>query len=166
MPQPQAAGPESVNRIRQSFRLKAGLRTRKSRLVRLRKIFLPIKFSCPTFRGSAPTSSPRSIPTARHSPARPGPTRPFSRLIKPPIEGRKIVWVGRFSQPQPPDQNPSILPPKCGTTHSEKPARPSPKNFPTNKIFLPRIPRLGTDVFHSFNSLRPARHGSAQPVSD
>ena len=40
-----------------------------SRLVRLREIFLPIKFSCPTFRGSAPTSSTRSIPTAQHSPA-------------------------------------------------------------------------------------------------
>ena len=40
-----------------------------SRLVRLRKIFLPTKFSCPTFRGSGPRSSTRSIPSARHRPA-------------------------------------------------------------------------------------------------
>ncbi len=53
----QAAGRRT--RIRQSFRLKAGLRTRKSRLVSLRKIFLPTKFSCPTFRGSGPRSSTR-----------------------------------------------------------------------------------------------------------
>ena len=64
-PKPQAAGP----RIRQSFRLKAGLRTRKSGLVSLRKIFLPTKFSYPKFRCSGPGSSTRSIPTARHGPA-------------------------------------------------------------------------------------------------
>ena len=46
--------PAGRTRIRQSFRLKAGLRTRKIRLVSLRKIFLPTKFSCPTFRGSGP----------------------------------------------------------------------------------------------------------------
>jgi hypothetical protein len=40
-----------------------------SGLVRLRKNFLPTKFSCPTFRGSAPMSSIRSIPTARPCPA-------------------------------------------------------------------------------------------------
>ena len=37
-----------------------------------------------------------------------------------------------------------------------KRAGPSPRNFPTNKIFLPHIPGLGTKVFHSFNYLRPA----------
>ena len=41
------------------------------------------------------------------------------------------------------EQNPAILPPKGGTTHSQNPAGQSPKNFPTNKIFLPHIPRLG-----------------------
>ena len=41
-------------------------------------------------------------------------------------------------------------------------ARQSPKNFPTDKIFLPQIPRLGTEVFHPFNSHRPARPGPAQ----
>ncbi len=62
-PQPQTGG----TRNRQTFRLKAGLRTRKIRLVSLRKIFLPIKFSYPTFRGSAPMASTRSIPSARAS---------------------------------------------------------------------------------------------------
>ena len=38
----------------------------------------------------------------------------------------------------------------------EKAGCQSPKNFPTNKIFLPQIPRLGAGVFHPFNSLRPA----------
>ena len=28
----------------------------------------------------------------------------------------------------------------------------SPENFPTNKIFLPHIPRLGAEVFHPLNS--------------
>ena len=64
-PKPPAGG----TRIRQSFRLKAGLRTRKSGLVSLRKIFLPTKFSYPKFRGSGPGSSTRSMPTARHGPA-------------------------------------------------------------------------------------------------
>ena len=36
-------------------------------------------------------------------------------------------------------------------------AGPSPRNFPTNKIFLPHIPGLGTKVFHPFNS--PLLHG-------
>ena len=62
-------------------------------------------------------------------------------------------------------QNPSILPPKGGTTNSEKRAARSPKNFPTNKIFLPKIPRLGADGFHPSNSHRPARPGPAQPSS-
>ncbi len=69
-----------------------------SRLVSLRKIFLPTKFSYPTFRGSAPMASTHPIPTAQHRPALPSAT--ISRLIKPPIEGRKILWVGRFPQPQ------------------------------------------------------------------
>jgi hypothetical protein len=60
-------------------------------------------------------------------------------------------------------QNPSILPPKGGTTNSEKPAGPSPKNFPTNKIFLPHIPRFGAGVLHPFNFLRP---GQLNRVSD
>ena len=47
-----------------------------------------------------------------------------------------------------------------------KRAGQSPKNFPTNKIFLPKIPRLGADGFHSSNSHRPARPGPAQPFSD
>ena len=64
-PQPQTGG----TRNRQSFRLKAGLRTRKSGLVSLRKKFLPTKFSYPKFRGSGPGSSTRSMPTARHRPA-------------------------------------------------------------------------------------------------
>ena len=64
-PKPPAGG----TRIRQSFRLKAGLRTRKSRLVSLRKIFLPTKFSCQKFRGSAPMASTHPIPTARQGPA-------------------------------------------------------------------------------------------------
>ena len=62
-----AAG--SRTRIPQSFRLKAGLRTRKSGLVSLRKIFLPTKFSCQKFRGSAPMASTRSMPSARQGPA-------------------------------------------------------------------------------------------------
>ena len=36
-------------------------------LISLRRNFLPIKFSCPTFRRSGPGSSTRSIPSARHS---------------------------------------------------------------------------------------------------
>ena len=61
------------------------------------------------------------------------------------------------------DQKPSNLPPKGGTTHSQNPARQSPENFPTNKIFLPHIPRLGADGFHPFNSLRS---GQLNRVSD
>jgi hypothetical protein len=38
-----------------------------------------------------------------------------------------------------------------------KPARQSPKNFPTNKIFLPHIPRFGAGVLHPLNSLRPTQ---------
>ena len=44
-------------------------------------------------------------------------------------------------------------------------AGPSPRNFPTNKIFLPHIPRLGAEVFHPSHSHRPARPGPAQPFS-
>ena len=54
--------------------------------------------------------------------------------------------LGRFSKPQ-----------TGGTTHSRKRAGQSPKNFPTNKIFLPKIPGLGAEIFHPFNSLRPAQ---------
>ena len=62
-----------------------------SGLVSLGKIFLPTKFSCPTFRGSGPRSSNRSIPSARHRPA---------ELNRFPINktggtGRKILWGGR-----------------------------------------------------------------------
>jgi len=39
----------------------------------------------------------------------------------------------------------------------KKRAGQSPKNFPTNKIFLPKIPGLGAEIFHPFNSLRPAK---------
>jgi len=60
------------------------------------------------------------------------------------------------------DQNPAILPPKGGTTHSKNPAGQSPKNLPTNKIFLPHIPRLGAGVFHPSHSHRPAPPGPAQ----
>ena len=59
-----------------------------SGLVSLRKIFLPTKFSYPPFRGSGPRSSTRSIPSAR-------PSSTVFRLIKPPVEGRKILWGGR-----------------------------------------------------------------------
>ena len=38
-----------------------------------------------------------------------------------------------------------------------KRADQSPKKFPTNKIFLPHIPRLGAKVFHPFIS--PLLHG-------
>ena len=38
----------------------------------------------------------------------------------------------------------------------EKAGCQSPENFPTNKIFLPHIPRLGAGIFRPFNSLRPA----------
>ena len=55
------------------------------------------------------------------------------------------------------EQNASILPPKGGTTRSKKPAGQFPENFPTNKTFLPHIPRLGADGFHPFNSHRPAQ---------
>ena len=62
-----------------------------SGLVSLRKIFLPTKFSYPTFRGSGPRSSTRSIPSARPRPA---------QLNRLPINktggtGRKILWGGR-----------------------------------------------------------------------
>ena len=63
------------------------------------------------------------------------------------------------------EQNASILPSKGGTTNSENPPGQSPEKFPTNKIFLPRIPRLGADGFHPSNSHRPARPGPAQPSS-
>jgi len=53
----------------------------------LRKIFLPTKFSCPTFRGSGPGSSTRSLPSARHRST-------VFRLMKAPVEGRNILWVG------------------------------------------------------------------------
>ena len=130
-------------------------------LVSLRKIFLPTKFSYPKFRGSGPRSSTRSIPTARPGPARLSSTA--FRLIKPPIEGRKIVWVGIF--PKPPAGGTRIrqsfrLKAGLRTRKSQ-----SPKNFPTNKIFLPQIPRLGAGVFHPFNAHRPARPGPAQPFS-
>ena len=157
-PKPPAGG----TRIRQSFRLKAGLRTRKSRLVSLRKIFLPTKFSYPKFRGSGPGSSTRSIPTARPGPAQLNrfPINKTADRGQEDCMGRNISQAaGRR------DQNPSILPPKGGTTHSKKRARQSPKNFPTDKIFLPQIPRLGAGVFHPFNAHRPARPGPAQPFS-
>ena len=78
--------------------------------------------------------------------------------------GSKVHFMGRkISQAADRrDQKPSILPPKGGTTHSQKPARPSPKNLPTNKIFLPHIPRLGADGFHPSHSHRPARAGPAR----
>jgi hypothetical protein len=44
-----------------------------------------------------------------------------------------------------------------------KRAGQSPENFPTNKIFLPQIPRLGAEVFHSLKVPPP---GPAQPFSD
>jgi hypothetical protein len=73
--------------------------------------------------------------------------------------GSKVHFMGRkISQAAGSRaQNPSILPPRGGTTHSEKRARPSPKNLPTNKIFLPKIPRVGVDGFHWFNALRPGQ---------
>ena len=40
----------------------AAWRVAASELVRLREIFLPTKFSYPTFRGSGPRSSTRSVP--------------------------------------------------------------------------------------------------------
>ena len=79
----------------------------------------------------------------------------------------------RFRTPQISEQQPFNLPnpesagkiisgtPLLGNSHCWergcKRAGPSPKNLPTNKIFLPKIPRLGADGFHSFNALRPAQ---------
>ena len=51
------------------------------------KIFLP------QILGSGPMFSTRLISSARHSST-------VFRLLKPPVEGRKILLVGRFSKPQ------------------------------------------------------------------
>ena len=108
-------------------------------------------------------ASTRSIPSARASstgfPTN-TPTNKTAGRGQEDFMGRKISPAAGSR-----DQKPAILPPKGGTTNSKKPARPSPKNLPTNKIFLPHIPRLGAGVFHSSKSHRPARPGPAQPFS-
>ena len=121
--------------MRQSFRLKAGLRARKSRLVSFRKIFLPTKFSYPTFRGSAPMASTRQCPPLGTAQRNHFPINKTADRGQEDFMGRKISQAAGSRA-----QKPSILPPKGGTTNSEKRARHSPKNFPTNKIFLPPIP--------------------------
>ena len=98
-------------------------------------------------------ASTHPIPTARQGPAQ----RNRFPINKTAYSGQED-FMGRKISPAAGSraQNPSILPPKGGTTRSKKPAGPSPKNFPTNKIFLPKIPRLGADGFHPSNSHRPA----------
>ena len=91
----------------------------------------------------------------------PGKARPSAtvfRLIKPPTAGRKILWVGRFPKPQ--AAGPRIRQSfrlKAGLRTRKSGLLSLPKNFPTNKIFLPHIPRFGADFFHWFNALRPAQ---------
>ena len=99
-------------------------------------------------------ASTHPIPTARQGPAQ----RNRFPINKTAGRGQED-FMGRNISPAAGsrDQNPSILPPKGGTTNSEKRAGQSPKNFPTNKIFLPHIPRFGAGVLHSFNALRPAQ---------
>ena len=100
-------------------------------LVSLRKIFLPTKFSYPKFRGSGPRSSTRSIPTARPGPAQLNrfPINKTADRGQEDCMGRNISQAaGRR------DQNPSILPPKGGTTHSKKSVSEKfsyQQNFPT-----------------------------------
>ena len=99
-------------------------------------------------------ASTHPIPTARQGPAQRNrfPINKTADRGQEDCMGRKISPAAGSRA-----QNPSILPPKGGTTRSKKPAGQSPKNFPTNKIFLPQIPRFGADGFHSFNALRPAQ---------
>ena len=99
-------------------------------------------------------ASTHPIPTARQGPAQRNrfPINKTADRGQEDCMGRKISQAAGSRA-----QNPSILPPTGGTTNAEKRAGQSPKNFPTNKIFLPKIPRLGADGFHSFNALRPAQ---------
>ena len=129
-----------------------------SGLVSLRKIFLPTKFSCQKFRGSAPMASTHPIPTARQGPAQ----RNRFPINKTADRGQEDCMGRNISQAAGRrDQNPSILPPKGGTTHSKKRAGQSPIKFSYQQNFPTPNSGLGADVFHPSNSLRPAPPGPA-----
>ena len=87
------------------------------------------------------------------------PVTPPTQPCQTPIRGSKILLPHSSSCPRP-------IADRCTPirwsedfrgTNSKKRAGQSPKNFPTNKIFLPKIPGLGAEIFHPFSSLRPAK---------
>ena len=87
------------------------------------------------------------------------PVTPPTQPCQTPIRGSKILLPHSSSCPRPIADRctPIRWAENFRGTNSKKRAGQSPKNFPTNKIFLPKIPGLGAEIFHPFNSLRPAQ---------
>ena len=143
--------------MRQTFRLKAGLRARKSGLVSLRKIFLPTRFSYPTLRGSAPMASTHPIPTERQGPAQLNrfPINKTADRGQEDCMGRKISQAAGSRA-----QNPSILPPKGGTTHSKSGLVRLRKIFLPTKFSCQKF--RGSAPMASTHPIPTARQGPAQ----